>query len=211
MSEHPKTGQFRFGIVAEVDAPTHRVRVRLPDQGDLVTHWLTVPGRTAMKDRHYGLPAVGSQVALLTDRHCEEGVCLGAVYSDPDPIPDGADAEQFGTWFEDGSIIRYHKGEHGLLVDLSACQGALTIKCQSARIEATDLTAQVTTLNATATTLAVSATTATVSATSLSATAGGATLAIGAAGVALVAPAVQLAAAAITLTGTTIIAGDIQI
>jgi phage baseplate assembly protein V len=190
MSEHPKTGQFRYGIIEEVDASRARVRVRLPEQSDLVTGWLPVAQAGSLKDRHYGMPQKGSQVALLTDRHCEDGVCLGAIYSDPDPIPEGADAEQFGTWFEDGTLIRYHKGEHGLLVDLSACQGALTIKCQSARVEATDLTAQVTTLTATATTL--------------TATAGGASLSIGAAGLALAAPA-------ITLTGTTTIVGDIQL
>lgn len=199
MSEHPKTGQFRYGIVAEVDAPTHRVRVRLPEQGDLVTHWLAVPSRTAMADKHYGLPAVGSQVALLTDRYCEDGVCLGAIYSDPDPIPDGADAAQFGTWFEDGSIIRYHKGEHGLLVDLSACQGALTIKCQSARIEATDLTAQVQTLTAQATTANVSA--------------GGASLSLAGGAMTMTGTGMQVTAPTITLAGLTTIpaGGDIDI
>jgi phage baseplate assembly protein V len=125
---HPKTGQFRFGIVTEVDAARARVKVRLPEQGDLVTQWLPVASRTAHKDGHYGLPEAGNQVALLTDQFCEDGICLGAIYSDPHPIPVGAGAGHWGTWFEDGTVIRYDKTAHGLLVDLSATQGPIQIK-----------------------------------------------------------------------------------
>jgi len=136
---HPKTGQFRFGIVTEVDAARARVKVRLPDQGDLVTKWIPVTTQTTSKDRHYGMPEPGSQVALLTDQFCEDGVCLGSIYSNPHPIPAGAGAGQFGTWFEDGTVIRYNKTTHGLLVDLSATHGPVQIKGGAVVVEALSL------------------------------------------------------------------------
>lgn len=190
MSAHPKTGQFRYGIVTEVDAGRARLKVRLPEQGDLVTTWLPMTSPTAMKDRHYGLPEPGSQVALLTDAQCEDGVVLGSIYSDPDPIPGGADAAQFGTWFEDGSVIRYHKGEHGLLVDLSAAQGAITIKCQAATVQAETLSV-------------------TTSGAGLEISGGAARLT--AATLTVEANAVDLAAPTIAVTGLVTIDGDIDI
>ena len=183
MSAHPKTGQFRYGIVTEVDARRARVKVRLPEQGDMVTTWLPMTSATAMQDRHYGLPAPGSQVALLTDALCEDGVVLGSIYSDPDPIPGGADASQFGTWFEDGTVIRYSKSEHGLLVDLAAAQGAITIKCQAATVQAE----------------------------SLAVTSSGAALTINGAAVSLSSAGLDLTAPTIGLKGLVTIDGDIEI
>ena len=190
MSAHPKTGQFRYGIVTEVDAARARIKVRLPEQGDLVTTWLPMTSPTAMKDRHYGLPEPGSQVALLTDALCEDGVVLGSIYSDPDPIPGGADAAQFGTWFEDGTIIRYHKGEHGLLVDLSAAQGAITIQCQAASVTAETVSVQ---------------------AETVSVTTAGAGLVITGGEARVTAATVALAAPTIAVTGLVTIDGDIDI
>ncbi len=81
LSTHPKGAQFRFGVVDQVDAARARVRVRLPEQADLLTTWIPVVSPLAHQDRILALPRVGAQVALLTDACCEDGVCLGSIYS----------------------------------------------------------------------------------------------------------------------------------
>jgi len=134
---HPKTAQLRFGIVTKVDPKKHLLKARLPEQGDLETHWLAMLGRWTFKDRHYGLPMVGAQVALLTDACCEDGVCLGSIYSQEDKIPPGFDEFQFGARFEDLAILKYHKKKHELTVDLSACQGKVIVLCKDAEVTAT--------------------------------------------------------------------------
>lgn len=155
--QHPKTGQFRYGVIAEIDAARSRVKVRLDEQNGLVTHWLPITAQKSLKDKCYWMPEPGEQVALLTDQHCEDGVVIGAIYSDPDPTPgEDLDHQHFGTWFEDGTVIRYRKDEHGLLVDLSACQGSITIKCQAVSIEAQQAEVQAETLTATTTTATIS-------------------------------------------------------
>ncbi len=138
LSTHPKGAQFRFGVVAEVDAARARVKVRLPEQADLLTTWLPVVSPLAYQDRVLALPRVGAQVALLTDAYCEDGVCLGSIYSSPDPVPAGTDGQQFGVWYEDGTVVRYDQAQGELLADLSAPQGTARVTSQQVEAKAAE-------------------------------------------------------------------------
>lgn len=105
---------YRRAIVVEVDASTHRVRVRFPDRDD-VTLWLDVLTRGTHGERDYGLYSVGSQVAVVLDEHEETGAVLGAVYSSVDrPTVTNADTRRFE--FGDGGLVEYDRGAHVLRV-----------------------------------------------------------------------------------------------
>lgn len=136
LSTHPKGAQFRFGVVAEVDAARARVKVRLPEQADLLTTWIPVASPLAHQDRVLALPRVGAQVALLTDAQCEDGVCLGSIYSNPDPVPADTDGQQFGVWYEDGTVVRYDQALGELLADLSTPQGTARVTSKQIAAEA---------------------------------------------------------------------------
>ena len=78
---------YSRGIVVELDVQRHRVRVRFPDRGDLLSPWLEV----IVQPYQYGLPAEGAQMACLLDEHSESGCVVGVVYSEADPAPPGSD------------------------------------------------------------------------------------------------------------------------
>lgn len=136
LSTHPKGAQFRFGVVDQVDAARARVRVRLPEQADLLTTWIPVVSPLAHQDRALALPRVGAQVALLTDAYCEDGVCLGSIYSNPDPVPADTDGQQFGVWYEDGTVVLYDQAKGELLADLSTPQGTARVTGKQIAAEA---------------------------------------------------------------------------
>jgi phage baseplate assembly protein V len=105
---HPEpahTPAWRRGLVQAVDAPNGRVRVQFPDEDNLVSDWLPVAMPFALGARAFWLPRTGSQVAVLLDEHGEDGVVLGALYSQADPPPGVASAHLFHLEMEDGTKL----------------------------------------------------------------------------------------------------------
>lgn len=97
---------YRRGIVTELDPATHRARVRLPDRDNITSPWLNVLAPTAHDDKVFGLPPVGSQVAVLLDEHDEAGCILGAIYSTQDQ-PTASSEQVRRIDFRDGTRIEY--------------------------------------------------------------------------------------------------------
>lgn len=107
---------LKFGSVAEQDAATQRVRVRLPELGQLLTAWLPVLSRKSLKDKDYWLPDVGEQVAVLMDARGEDGVVLGAIYSEADAVP-VVSKEKWQRRFADGAVLEYDRKQNQLTVN----------------------------------------------------------------------------------------------
>jgi phage baseplate assembly protein V len=106
---------YRRGIVEEVDAATCRVRVRFPQEQDLLSGWLDVLQGSTHEDKYYRIPPKGNQVAVLLDEQNEAGCVLGAVYSTADAPPADADNVVVVT-LSDGFEIKYNKTTHVLAV-----------------------------------------------------------------------------------------------
>ncbi len=134
---------YRIGIVEEVDAAKAKIKVKLPDLDDMVTHWLSVPQRRTLEDQSYDVPDEGTQVAILLDQRGEEGIVIGAIYSEVDPPP----VDTLDKWhrtFKDGTIIEYDRADHVLKVDAQGeitlkATGPITIEGISVKIKATTL------------------------------------------------------------------------
>ena len=116
---------LRYGFVSQVDAVAHKVRVMLPDLG-LETWWLQVLVSDTGQDKLYNLPDIGTHVAVLLDRRGEDGVVLGALYTnghrDDTPVQDGPDRTHMR--FADGTTIDYDRRSHKLAI---ACTGDVEI------------------------------------------------------------------------------------
>lgn len=109
---------YRRGIVTELDPATHRARVRLPDRDNITSPWLNVLAPTAHGDKVFGLPPVGSQVALLLDEHDEAGCILGAIYSTQDQ-PTASSEQVRRIDFRDGTRIEYDASAQRLNIQLA--------------------------------------------------------------------------------------------
>ena len=84
---------FAVGIITAVDAARGWARAKLPEYDNLETALLPVLQRRTHKDKALDLPDVGEQVALLLDLRGEDGVILGAIWSEADPVPQTAGPE----------------------------------------------------------------------------------------------------------------------
>ena len=133
---------FAFGIVTAVDAGRGWARARLPEYDNLETAFLPVLQRRTHRDKALDLPDVGEQVALLLDLRGEDGVILGAIWSEVDPVPqtDGADVDV--RRYADGTVLRYDRTAHRLTADVqgeivAACTGKADVTAEGpARVEA---------------------------------------------------------------------------
>mgnify|MGYP000085828362 CR=1 FL=1 len=106
---------LKYGTVSAVDEATGKVRVRLPDNDNMRTKWLQVLTRKSKDDKDYWMPDLGEQVATLLDARGEDGIVLGAVFSDADGVP-VISRDKWHKQFKDGASFEYDRSEHRLTV-----------------------------------------------------------------------------------------------
>lgn len=104
---------LKFGIVRE--SRPGFARVALLDMDDLKTMWLPILYPKTQDDQAVWTFDQGEHVALLLDARCEDGVILGAIYSDQD-TPPITDSNQFYIRFKDGATLHYDRSSHVLSV-----------------------------------------------------------------------------------------------
>lgn len=138
------TGVTRqVGTVSAVDADKVQARVRLPECDNMRTNWLNVLQRNTQNNKDYWLPDVGEQVEVLLDDNGEDGVILGAVYSEIDrPSFSGKDVR--GTQYADGAEFSYNRATHTLTIRggiehmVVECSADVIVKAQKATIDAAE-------------------------------------------------------------------------
>lgn len=107
---------LKFGSVSDMDTLRHRVRVALPELGGLETAWLPVLTRKSLQDKDYWMPDKGEQVAVLLDARGEDGVVLGAIFSDVDTSEVNSQ-DKWQRRFKDGAVLEYDRQAHQLTVN----------------------------------------------------------------------------------------------
>lgn len=117
---------FAFGIITAVDAARGWARARLPEYDNLETAFLPVLQRRTHKDKALDLPDVGEQVALLLDLRGEDGVILGAVWSDADAVPQTEGPDVDVRRYADGTVLRYDRAAHKLTGEI---KGEVAVTC----------------------------------------------------------------------------------
>lgn len=104
---------LRLGIVKEQDPSLARLRVTFNEFDQLLSYWLPVVVPKTQNDKAYWLPDIGEQVVCIMDERDEDGVVLGAIYSQADATP-VQDGNKFHLGFKDGAAIEYDRGAHVL-------------------------------------------------------------------------------------------------
>lgn len=100
--------QYKNGIVREVDGKRGLARVEFPDEDGVASWWLSVNSAFTGSSKSYAMPEVGSQVACLTDARGEEGLIMGAIYSEKDAPPSN-DPNEIAQVLAGGREERYNK------------------------------------------------------------------------------------------------------
>lgn len=101
---------FRFGIVSQ--AKPGFAKVTFLQDDNFTTDWMPIVLPHTMLDKIGYVLNVKEHVACIMDEHCEEGVILGAIHSNPEPADTGATANKFRQVYADGAYMEYDKGTH---------------------------------------------------------------------------------------------------
>ncbi|MBN3006394.1 phage baseplate assembly protein V [Chromobacterium alkanivorans] len=104
---------LKFGTVSA--SKPGFARVRLPDLDNMRTMWLPIAYPKTLQDQCCWTYDNGEHVAVLLDARGEDGVILGAVYSDADKPP-VTDPNKFAIRFKDGALLEYDRSTHVLTV-----------------------------------------------------------------------------------------------
>ncbi|MCL2458900.1 MAG: phage baseplate assembly protein V [Desulfobulbus sp.] len=138
--EQNRGAVLRWGTVTEVDEKAGSARVKINDADGIVTMPLRVLQRRTLKDQEQSLPDIGEQAAcLFAGQGFEQGLVLGASYSDKDPSP-GRPPHVWYRKFEDGTELEYDRQAHKLTINVSGAidikaSGAITINAAQVRIQ----------------------------------------------------------------------------
>ena len=104
---------IKFGTVSA--SKPGFARVRLPDADNMRTMWLPIAYPKTQNDQACWTYDNGEQVAVLMDCRGEDGVILGAVYSEADPPPTD-NPDKFIVRFKDGALLEYDRSSGVLTV-----------------------------------------------------------------------------------------------
>ena len=102
---------LRIGVVTDQDASLARLRVRFDELDQMISYWLPVVVPKTQDDKLYWLPDVGEQVVCLMDARDEDGVVLGAIYSQADATPVQS-SDKYHLGFKDGTAFEYDRAAH---------------------------------------------------------------------------------------------------
>lgn len=102
---------IKFGTVSATKPGF--ARVRLPEADNMRTMWLPILYPKTQNDQACWTYDQGEQVAVLLDSRGEDGVILGAVYSEAD-TPPVTSPDKFIVKFKDGAVLEYDRAAHTL-------------------------------------------------------------------------------------------------
>ncbi len=113
--EAASAASLRFGRVTEIcrdEKKRGKVRVQLRDGQSVVSHTISTLQKRVLKDQDIELPDIGEPVAcLFSGQGCEEGVILGAYYSEREKAPDQPPTHVYRK-FKDGAEMFFDREEH---------------------------------------------------------------------------------------------------
>ena len=99
-------GLLRFGNICDVDASRAYCRVEFDEDG-ITSAFLPILVAGALENKYFSMPAINEQVVCLMDENCEQGVILGALYSQADK-PTGFAEGDSGVIYSDGGKFTYN-------------------------------------------------------------------------------------------------------
>lgn len=115
---------LKYGIVSEVKKGF--VKVFFEEDDGIVTDWLPVLVRRSKSEKESWQLEINEHVVCLLDKHCEEGVCLGAIHNDEDAPDPGEGKGKFRKKFSDGTVFEYDVTGHKMTIDIKGSLEAIT-------------------------------------------------------------------------------------
>ena len=110
---------LRVAFISSINPEKKTARVKLPDLGeDVVSHELQILRRRSRGDCEYWMYDEGEEVWCLFCGHgLEDGIILGATYSDEDPLP-VTDPDKHHVAYKDKTWFEYDRAAHKLSIHI---------------------------------------------------------------------------------------------
>lgn len=124
---------LKFGNICDIDAASGLCRVEFDDDG-ITSDWLPLIVKNSFNTKDFFIFDIGEHVACMMDQNSENGVILGAVYSQ-DRKPDGGAKDHQRIVYKDGSVFDFDMSSGTLSIDIKGDVNLKTVG--SVNIEAT--------------------------------------------------------------------------
>lgn len=115
---------IKFGIISDTDPEKGLARVNFPAE-DIVSDWLPMVTRGAKEIKAEFPLDPDEHVVCLMDERCEDGVILGAIYSE-EVTPEAKNKDKFQVKFGDGLTVLYDRSAKKLDLTLGNVELVMT-------------------------------------------------------------------------------------
>lgn len=115
---------LKYGNICDIDAANGLARVQFDDDG-VTSGWLPVVTLGASGNSYSHAFDVNEHVACLMDEDAENGVILGAIYSQVQQ-PDGGNKDKVRVKFTDGASVQYDRAASKLSVKVGTTELDIT-------------------------------------------------------------------------------------
>lgn len=115
---------IKYGTISKIDAKKGFYCVDI-DEDDITTKPIPVIVANTKNKKDEAPLEQGEHVAVVMDEHMEDGVILGAIYSDVDTPPADASTDIYRTTYQDGSKVMFDKSTGTYTIDV---KGDVVIK-----------------------------------------------------------------------------------
>lgn len=131
-----KNSPYRRGTVIERDPARGKVKVKLHDEDGDTSFWLHVNQLGTGKNKFYRMPDVDDQVTCLMDWDGEDGVVMGAIWSEGDAPPTG-DGDTLHISLASGVTIIANQATGDISI---AGAKSVSVQATAITLEAADIT-----------------------------------------------------------------------
>ena len=123
---------MQIGIVSDVKPGFAKVSFA---EDKIVSEWWPIVKMGTQNSKFCYPLHIGEQVACVSDEHSDDGIVLGAIYSDEDTPPQSANNHTYVYTFEDGTEIIYDVLSHELTANI---KGNATISAKKVDVTVTE-------------------------------------------------------------------------
>lgn len=107
---------LKFGNICDTDPESGLCRVEFDDDA-ITSDWLPLIVKNSFNTKDFFIFDIGEHVACLMDSNAENGVILGAIYSQ-DRKPDGGATDHQRIVYKDGSTFDFDMSSGTLTIDI---------------------------------------------------------------------------------------------
>lgn len=117
---------YKIGHITSVDPAKGLAKVKFDADNDIVSGWLPILQTNTLSNKESRTFDVNEHVVVMMDENCEDGVIMGAIYSDSDTPPGESGKDIWMKTFNNGTKIKVDRSSNEIEINVGSGKVKIT-------------------------------------------------------------------------------------